>query len=110
MLNITNEGWFGDTAAPYQMTAVNVLRAVENRIAIARAANTGISCFIDPYGRISGRVKNNSKDIFVEGYLTKDIPLSRQKTFYTVYGDIFLYLVLITAVIMITLTVIRPKR
>ena len=101
MINVTNEGWFGKTAAPYQMVAVNVFRAVENRIAVGRAANTGISCFIDPHGRVTGRVKNNNEDIFVEGYLTQKIPLSHQKTFYTRYGDIFVYAILALTVFLI---------
>ncbi len=109
MINVTNEGWFGKTAAPYQMAAVNVFRAVENRIAVARAANTGISCFIDPYGRITGKVKKNNEDIFVEGYLTKEIPLAYERTFYTINGDIFVYLVLSITILMIVLTVLRPK-
>jgi len=109
MINVTNEGWFGKTAAPYQMAAVNVFRAVENRIAVARAANTGISCFIDPYGRITGRVKNNDTDIFVEGYLTQKIPLAYERTFYTINGDIFVYLVLSITILMIAITVLRPK-
>jgi apolipoprotein N-acyltransferase len=89
MINITNEGWFGDTAAPYQLAAVNVFRAVENRVYIARAANTGISCFIDPFGRIFGRVNKNNRDTFVEGFLTEEIRLSHTRTFYTIYGDVF---------------------
>jgi apolipoprotein N-acyltransferase len=92
MINISNEGWFGKTAAPYQMVSINVLRAVENRRAFARASNTGISCFIDPYGRVKGRVRKGKKDIFVEGYLTEEVYISEQKTFYTTYGDIFVYI------------------
>ncbi len=61
MLNITNEGWFGETALS-QKVAASVFRAVENRISLARATNTGISCFIDPYGRVIARVENNGKD------------------------------------------------
>ena len=89
IVNITNEAWFGDTAAPYQFIAMNVFRAVENRVAIARAANTGISGFIDPAGRILGTVNRNGKEILVEGYLVKDLPLSQPGTFYTKHGDLF---------------------
>ena len=91
MINLTNEWIFGETAAPYQFLAMNVFRAVENRISLIRSANTGISCFIDPYGRITGRVEYEGKDIFVEGYLTKHILLSEDPTFYTTYGDVFAY-------------------
>ena len=52
MVTITNDAWFGQSAAPYQHFGMVVLRAVENRRAFARAANTGISGFIDPHGRI----------------------------------------------------------
>ena len=91
MVNIANEAWFEETAAPYQFMAMTVFRAVENHISIARAANTGVSGFIDPHGRILGRVTDGSKDIFVEGYLTMDIPLRQERTFYSNYGDIFAY-------------------
>jgi apolipoprotein N-acyltransferase len=92
MLNITNEAWFGDTAAPHQMLAISVFRAVENHCAIARAANTGISCFIDPNGRITGRVQNSQKkDTFISGWLTGEISPSNHKTFYTRHGDIFAF-------------------
>ena len=104
MLNLTNEGWFGETAAPYQFLAMCVFRSVENRISMARAANTGISCFIDPYGRITGRVRNNNKDIFVDGYLTQEIHLSQQKTIYTNYGEIFVYITLAISALFIALS------
>jgi apolipoprotein N-acyltransferase len=92
MINITNEGWFGDSAAPHQMVAISVFRSVENRVSLVRAANTGVSCFIDPNGRIIGRVRKNAKDTFVDGCLTGEIPILNHKTFYTMYGDIFAYL------------------
>ena len=101
MINITNEGWFGESAAPYQMAAINVFRAVENRISVARAANTGISCFIDPFGRITGRVWNSGKDIFVEGCLTQEISLADENTFYTRHGDLFAYFVLLVSVLVV---------
>jgi apolipoprotein N-acyltransferase len=104
MLNISNEGWFGETAAPYQMLSINVLRAVENRISIARATNTGISCFIDPLGNITGKVQNNYKDIFVEGYLTQEIYLSQEKTFYTKHGDIFVYISFVVTSLVLVLS------
>ena len=97
MLNLTHEGWFGDSAAPYQLAAINVFRAVENRVPVARAANTGISCFIDQYGRITGMVRTDNREVFIEGYLTQEIEVSGQKTFYTLHGDVFVYAVLIIA-------------
>jgi apolipoprotein N-acyltransferase len=91
VINISNEAWFGKSDAPYQMLSMAVFRAVENRVNLVRATNTGISCFIDPHGRITGKVTNGSKDIFVAGTLSKQIFLSPQGTFYTHYGDIFAF-------------------
>jgi apolipoprotein N-acyltransferase len=110
MLNITNEAWFGDTAAPYQLLAVTVFRAVENRISFGRAANTGISCFIDPVGRITGRVQKNHKDTFVEGYLTGDVPLTEKRTFYTRYGDLFVSANVLLSVLLLVLAFSRGKK
>jgi apolipoprotein N-acyltransferase len=81
---------------------MSVFRAVENRIFLVRAANTGISCFIDPRGKINGRVQKNNKDIYVEGYLTQEIMALKEKAFYTAYGDIFVYLcMMVTAVVLV---------
>jgi apolipoprotein N-acyltransferase len=52
LINITNDAWFGHSVAPYEHYSHLVLRAIENRTAIVRAANTGISGWIDPLGRI----------------------------------------------------------
>ena len=101
IVNITNEARYGETKASYQIAAMNVFRAVESRVPVVRAANTGISCFIDSYGRITGRVHNNDRHIFVRGYLTKNIQTTKEKTFYTAYGDVFAYMSLIIAILWI---------
>ncbi len=84
LVNITNDAWFGDTAAPYQHFSTLTLRAVENRRYIVRAANTGISGFVDPLGSPASQTQ-----IFTRGCLVQDIYLNQGKTFYSRYGDIF---------------------
>lgn len=90
MVSVTNESVFGATAGARQTLAINVFRAVENRVAIARAATTGVSAFIDSRGRIVSRVRDaRGEDLFVAGVLAWDVPLSQGKTFYTLHGDRF---------------------
>jgi apolipoprotein N-acyltransferase len=108
MLNITNEGWFGAEAL-YQMVAISVFRAVENGVAIARAANTGVSCFIDPVGRITGRVINNGRDIFVKGYLMREVRLADTNTLYTLFGDFFAYFCILITAFSIAVALAKPK-
>lgn len=113
MVSVTNEGFFGNTssAGPYQTLAMNVFRAVENRVAIARASTTGVSCFISPNGEIVDRVKDNiGNDLFVSGILIRDIPLSNKKTFYTVYGDMFAYAAIGITALMILVSAMRVKK
>ncbi|MFQ5828238.1 MAG: apolipoprotein N-acyltransferase [Candidatus Methylomirabilia bacterium] len=86
MVNITNDAWFGRTSGPLQHLAVLPLRAVENRVAIARAANTGVSAIIEPTGQIS-----QSLGLFERGVVAARLPLSMGTTFYTRYGDVFAY-------------------
>ena len=109
MLNITNEGWFGATALN-QMVSISVFRAVENRVSLARAANTGISCFIDPFGRITGRVTNGGQDKFVDGFLTREIELSNTLTCYTLYGDFFAYLCILISALSVFAALVKGKR
>lgn len=90
MVSVTNEGFFGDNGAPYQTLAMNVFRAVENRVAVVRAATTGVSAFIAPDGGIAAKVQDTGgQDLFIAGYLVHEVPLSSRKTFYTRYGDVF---------------------
>ncbi len=102
MVNMTNEGFTRVPAAHYQMTAMSVLRAVENHVAIARTASTGVSCIIEPNGRIVGRVKDEAgRDVDVEGYLVGQIPLTSERSFYNRYGDWFIYIISLLVIGMI---------
>ena len=85
---ITNDGWFGPTSGPYQHAQIARLRAIENRIWIARCANTGISEFISPFGKIVNRTRLNETSI-----LTELIDLKFKPTFYDKYGGFFPFVV-----------------
>jgi len=105
IVNMTNEARFGKCEVPYQLMAISVFRAVENRVYIARCANTGISCIIDPFGRVVDRVKDDmGNDIFVQGILSGTIIPMKSKTFYTKYGDFFAWICIISTALFIFLT------
>jgi apolipoprotein N-acyltransferase len=87
MVNITNDAWFGDSGGPLQHLAMVPLRAVENGVAVARAANTGVSALVQPSGRIDPAL-----GLFQRGVLRVDVPLRAGETFYTRFGDVFAYL------------------
>ena len=88
IVNLSNEAWFGKSAAPYQFLSISVFRAIENGVFVIRSANTGVSCIIDPYGRILQRVEDESgTDIFVEGWITGHIIPIESKTLYSRAGD-----------------------
>jgi len=86
LVTITNDAWFGDSSAPAQHFSMVVLRSVENHLAFARAANTGISGFIDPFGRIIV-----ASPTFTQTALQAEIPVRQTKTFYSRHGDVFAY-------------------
>ena len=92
LVNITNDAWYKQSSASYQHFAASVFRAVENRVYLVRAANTGISGFISPAGRVISRVEKDNKLIFVPGFKTENISLcAHPGTFYNRYGDCFVY-------------------
>jgi apolipoprotein N-acyltransferase len=87
LVNITNDAWFGYSPASYQHLSMVVFRAVENRLPIVRAANTGISAVIDPTGRLSQQT-----DLFTRTWIKACIhPAGEAMTFYTRWGDVFAY-------------------
>ena len=95
LVNITNDAWFGYSPASYQHLSMVVFRAVENRLPIVRAANTGISAVIDSAGQLSQQT-----DLFVRTWIKARItPAAGATTFYTRWGDLFAYgCILVTAV------------
>jgi len=75
---VTNDSWYGKLSGPYQHKDYAVLRAVENRRAVVRAANGGVSCFINPLGVIE-----NETEMFTKTFLVVNVPLQQEETFYT---------------------------
>jgi len=94
LVTMTNDAWFGRSSAPLQHFSMAVFRAVENRRSVARAANTGISGFIDPMGRITGRTA-----LFQKAALTQSVSCLNVMSFYTKYGDLFAWLCLLATAI-----------
>ena len=84
MANITNDAWFGETSGPWQHLGMLPLRAVEHRVAIARAANTGVSAFVEP-----DRADRPDAAALERGVLHRRIPLRERTTLYTRFGDWF---------------------
>ena len=87
LVNITNDGWFGRTSAPYQHLVFYIFRAIEADRWVLRAANTGISAVIDPRGRITGKTS-----IFEETVLRAAFSKRDGQTLYVRYGDYFILL------------------
>jgi apolipoprotein N-acyltransferase len=75
-LNVTNDAWFGGSAGPYQHFHQAQLRAVEQGLPVVRAANTGISAIIDPYGRVLGEL-GLKKEGVVDGLLPEALPVTK---------------------------------
>jgi apolipoprotein N-acyltransferase len=91
---ITNDSWYGNTSGPYQHFQYSILRAIENRRSIVRCANGGISGFIDPYGRVQKKTK-----FYEKTQIADEIKLNDDKTLYTLYGDLIVYISLLIVAI-----------
>ena len=91
LVNLTNDGWFRQSAEQWQHMASAVFRAVENGRPLVRCANNGITCWIDASGRIREKLRDNSGSVYGNGAMTVDIPVgaNRGSTFYHRHGDWF---------------------
>ncbi|MCF6180145.1 MAG: apolipoprotein N-acyltransferase, partial [Geopsychrobacter sp.] len=83
LVNLTNDAWFGRSSAPRQLLDMTRMRAIENRIWIARAANTGISALIDPAGQTHGETP-----IFETVSMTGQVELGARPSLYRRIGDL----------------------
>jgi apolipoprotein N-acyltransferase len=97
LVNITNDAWYGRTSAPYQHFAMAVFRAVENRKSLVRAANTGFTAVVDPFGRVFDKTA-----LFEPAVLVRDVDFLPGPTFYSLHGDVFAWgCVLLAAVLVL---------
>ncbi len=104
LVNITNDAWFGRSSAPWQHLSMYAFRAVENRVPVVRAANTGISSLIDSTGRIA-----DTTPLFHEAVLVGEIRLTNLVTFHTLHGELFIHL-LSGGFVLLLVAVARRKR
>lgn len=105
IVNVTNDGWYGDSPGPYQHLTKAIFRAVEEGLPVIRAANTGLSAAIDPYGRVLEKIPYG-----IAGYVDIALPRSRpEPTPYTRYGDLPVLMIL-GSVLAASLSVKRRRR
>lgn len=112
LVNITNDAWYEHTNAASQHFQASVFRAVENRVFVIRSANTGVSGFIAPSGKIISLVKDKSgKDIFIDGFRTEEINILKETpSFYTRHGDIFIAACLLLLLLYAIITPFKNRR
>jgi apolipoprotein N-acyltransferase len=84
LVNVSDDGWYGDTSAPWQHLNMARMRAIENRRWILRDTNNGVTAVIDPYGRVRQSIPRHQTDVLPAGYGFRD-----DVTFYTTHGDVF---------------------
>ena len=113
LVDITNDGWFLHSAGSHQHLANAIFRCVETRRPMVRAANTGVTCFVNQSGRITQVLRDESGSTFTEGVLTGEIkiPTEHDLTFYTRHGELFAKAcAVITVFAMLAISVIRRRK
>src|SRR6059036_3613742 len=110
LVDITNDGWFLHSAGSHQHLANAIFRCIETRRPMVRAANTGVTCFVNQFGRVTQKLQDDTGSTFTEGVLTGDIkvPTEHELTFYTRHGELFAKLcVVMTAIAIVVKSVLR---
>jgi len=94
LVNISDDGWYGDTSAPWQHLNIVRMRAIENRRWILRATNNGVTAAIDPEGRVRQSIPRHRVDALPAQYGFND-----KITFYTAHGDVFAWICAILSIV-----------
>ena len=91
LVNVTNDGWFLRSAGSQQHLANAIFRCVETRLPMVRAANTGVTCFVNEFGNITQTLVDETDSQFTEGTLTGQVMIvaSPELTFYVRHGELF---------------------
>ena len=91
LVNLTNDGWFGEGAAQWQQAAAGIFRAIENGLPLVRCCNNGLTCWADANGRLHDILKDPGGGIYGPGAVTVEIPVGEKRipTFYNRHGDWF---------------------
>jgi apolipoprotein N-acyltransferase len=107
LADITNDGWFLRSAGSQQHLANAVFRCVETRRPMIRAANTGVTCFVNEFGRVTQLFQDETGSTFTEGVLTGEIgvPTERELTFYTRHGELFAKVCTCVALVTLVITI-----
>jgi apolipoprotein N-acyltransferase len=112
LADITNDGWFLRSAGSHQHLANAIFRCVETRRPMVRAANTGVTCFVNEFGRVTQKLQDDTGTTFTEGVLTGEvkIPTENELTFYTRHGELFAKLcAVLTALATLAALALRRK-
>jgi apolipoprotein N-acyltransferase len=112
LVDVTNDGWFLHSSGSRQHLANAIFRCVENRRPMVRAANTGVTCFVNEFGRVTQVLQDDTGNTFGEGVLTSEInvPQDRHLTFYALHGEWFAELcACVTAVAILSIFVSHKK-
>jgi apolipoprotein N-acyltransferase len=111
LVDVTNDAWFLHSSGSKQHLANAIFRCVEDRRPMIRAANTGVTCFVNEFGRITQILQDGARNTFNEGVLTGDIsvPQDRQLTFYARHGDLFAESCVIVAAVAIVSIFVRRR-
>jgi apolipoprotein N-acyltransferase len=111
LVNVTNDGWFLHTAGSRQHLANSIFRCIETRRPMVRAANTGVTCFVNEFGRVTQILRDDTGNSFTEGVLTGDVslPQDRQLTFYTRYGELFTQICAAVTAIAVLVVFVRRR-
>jgi apolipoprotein N-acyltransferase len=110
-VDITNDGWFLHSAGSHQHLANAIFRCVETRRPMVRAANTGVTCFVNQFGRVTQKLQDDTGSTFTEGVLTGDVkvPTEQELTFYTRHGELFAKLCVALTALAVVIGIARRK-